>query len=66
MYRVKCLECGKVIEIDSYCDTGDTVSCKHCYSDFEVTGIDPLRIRSLGDGMLMDDEYEDEEEGNFE
>jgi len=57
--KVKCLECGN--DLDFYCDIGDTITCDHCCSDFEVISINPPKIKTLSGDEYMDEENDDKD-----
>ena len=59
---VKCLECGKRIELNFHCDIGDIVTCEHCYSDFEIISTNPVRIKTMGEENYIDDNYGDDDD----
>ena len=61
---VKCLECGEEINIDSYCEIEDIITCENCYSDFEIISIDPIKIKGLNYEHIeekLENDYEDED-----
>ncbi|MBN1522579.1 MAG: hypothetical protein JW928_08605 [Candidatus Aureabacteria bacterium] len=63
--KIKCPRCWDKLEIDEYTETGDSISCPHCYSDIEVVSLDPPKLVKAEKSRYDDDEdysYDDEEE----
>ena len=75
MKSVSCLSCDAEIKIKGKAEIGQLVICEACESEYEIIGLNPLKIDWLfidfeddeeGEDLYDDDEiYENEDEGDW-
>jgi lysine biosynthesis protein LysW len=61
-----CPQCGAVIEINSFSEEGELITCLHCDTKLRITKIYPLRVKMLKRTNEVEDDYMDDIEGKDE
>ena len=65
-YRLKCPECGEIVEMDPYDDVGDEIECYSCGSTLIIKQTNPVRLGVIRRGDDTDDDEYVDESGDIE
>ena len=60
MNKVKCLNCGAMIEIDFEPVRGDFIVCDECESEFEIVSTKPIKVDWIDYGDDEGFDYDDD------
>lgn len=62
---VYCPECENNLDVEEdEVDEGEIVSCSECGTDFEVVTVNPLELKPVEEGIIDEDEEDEDIDGD--